>query len=108
MNEILVLTTVNSTEQAGTIARALVENGLAACVNIVPGLRSIYRWQGSVCDDAELLLIIKSVREHFERVRAKIRALHAYELPEIIALDIAHGDAAYLDWLRGQVAEPRS
>lgn len=108
MNEILVLTTVDATELAGTIARELVESRLAACVNIVPGVRSIYRWQGSVCDEAELLLIIKSAREHFEKVRAKVRALHSYELPEIIAVDITHGDAAYLDWMRAQVAEPRS
>lgn len=108
MNEILVLTTVNSIELAGTIARELVENGLAACVNIVPGLRSIYRWQGSICDEAELLLVIKSVREHFEGLRAKVRALHSYELPEIIAVDVTHGDAAYLDWLRAQVAGQRS
>ncbi len=107
MKEILVLTTADSAELAAAMARDLVERGLAACVNILPGVRSIYRWRGTVCDEMELLLVVKSLDDRFEEIRARIRALHSYELPEIIAVDIGRGDADYLDWLRGQVAEAK-
>ena len=86
-------------ETASRIARALVEEGAAACVNIVPGIRSIYRWQGKLCDDGELLLVIKTTEARFEEVRLQIRALHTYELPEVIAVPITAGDAQYLGWL---------
>ena len=99
MKELIVLNTADSMEVASKIARALVEGGAAACVNIVPGVRSIYRWQGKLCDDEELLLIIKTTESRFEDVRTKIRALHPYELPEIIAVSIAAGDTEYLRWL---------
>ncbi|MFH1574885.1 MAG: divalent-cation tolerance protein CutA [Acidobacteriota bacterium] len=104
MNEILVLSTVDSPELARKIATALVEAGDAACVSIVPGLRSVYRWQGKVCDDKELLLLIKTAADRFDAVRTRVRALHSYEVPEIIALPITAGDTAYLDWLHGQLA----
>ena len=99
MSAILVLTTADSSELALKIASALVENREAACVNIVPGIRSIYRWEGKVCDDAELLLVIKSSADRFEAVRSRIRQLHTYQVPEIISVDIAAGDATYLRWL---------
>ena len=99
MSAILVLTTVDSSELALKIASALVENREAACVSIVPGIRSIYRWEGKVCDDAELLLVIKSSADRFEAVRSRIRQLHTYQVPEIISVDIAAGDATYLRWL---------
>jgi periplasmic divalent cation tolerance protein len=99
MNAILVLTTADSSELALKIASALVENREAACVSIVPGIRSIYRWEGKVCDDAELLLVIKSSADRFEAVRSRIRQLHTYQVPEIISVDIAAGDATYLRWL---------
>jgi periplasmic divalent cation tolerance protein len=94
-----VLMTAPSAEVAATIARAVVGEGLAACVNIVPGVRSIYRWQGEVCDDAEVLCVIKTRAERFEALRARIAALHPYEVPEIIALPIAAGSAPYLAWI---------
>jgi periplasmic divalent cation tolerance protein len=99
MNEILVLNTAETHEQAEKIAAALVENGEAACVNIIPGIRSIYRWEGKVCNEAEFLLLIKSRVEKFEAIRARIKSLHSYAVPEIIALPIHMGDEAYLNWL---------
>lgn len=103
MNAILVLTTTDSPELAHRIATALVEAREAACVSIVPGIRSIYRWEGKVCDEAELLLIIKSAAERYEDVRSRIRQLHSYQVPEVIALPITSGDPDYLRWLASQV-----
>ncbi len=103
MSHILVLTTVGSEELAHKIAGALVESREAACVNIVPGVRSIYRWEGKVCDDRELLLLIKSSAEKFEAIRTRIRALHSYQVPEIVSLSLSAGDADYLGWLEDQV-----
>jgi len=99
MNEILVLSTTNSLELAQKIASALVREHEAACVNIVPGIRSIYYWEGKECDEQEYLLLIKSPGEKFEALRTKIRQLHSYEVPEIIALPIVAGDPLYLAWL---------
>ena len=104
MSELLILSTADSPELAYKIASALVEAGEAACVNIVPGVRSIYRWQGKICDEAELLLVVKSSDEHFESARARIRQLHTYQVPEVIAVPITAGDPEYLRWLREQLA----
>ncbi len=104
MNGIVILTTVDSAELGRKIANALVQTGLAACVNIVPGVRSVYRWQGKLCDEEELLLVIKTTAERFEDVRRHIRGLHTYQVPEVISLSIADGDSDYLCWLRDQVA----
>lgn len=106
MGAILVLTTADSTELAHRIATALVEAGEAACVSIVPGIRSIYRWEGKVCDEGELLLLIKSTSESFQAVRTRIRLLHSYTLPEVIALPVSDGDDDYLHWLTDQVRPP--
>ncbi|MCL2877714.1 MAG: divalent-cation tolerance protein CutA [Acidobacteria bacterium] len=103
MNEIVVFCTVDSEELGEKIAAGLVENREAACVNIVSGVRSIYRWEGKLCRDAELLLIIKSVAEKFEAVRERIRRMHTYQVPEVIAVPITAGDADYLEWLRASV-----
>ncbi|MBI5479198.1 MAG: divalent-cation tolerance protein CutA [Deltaproteobacteria bacterium] len=94
-----VLMTAPSAEVAADIARALVGEGLAACVNIVPGVRSIYRWKGEVCDDAEVLCVIKTRAERFEEVRARVVALHPYEVPEVVAVPLVAGNAAYLAWV---------
>ncbi len=104
MNEILVLTTADSDDLAKKLASALVENREAACVSILPSVRSIYRWEGRICDDAERLLIIKTTAERFEAVRDRIRELHTYQVPEVVAVPIAAGDAAYLRWLSEQVS----
>ena len=100
MNPILILTTADSPELARQIAGALVESGEAACVNIVPGIRSIYRWEGKLCDEGELLLVIKSAAEKYEAARMRIRSLHSYLVPEVIAIPIVAGDPAYLQWLQ--------
>ncbi len=99
MNEILVMSTADTLELAQKIASALVQSSEAACVNIVPGIRSIYRWEGKVCDEGEILLLIKSSSEKFEAIKSRIRLLHTYQLPEIIAVPIVAGDSAYLRWL---------
>ena len=85
----------------------LCEAHEAACVNIVPGIRSVYVWEGKECNEQECLLLIKSTSEKFEAVRARIRQLHSYKVPEIIAVPISAGDPAYLAWLREAVAGQR-
>jgi len=95
----IVLTTAGSHDEARKIAQALVEQRLAACVNIVPQIESIYRWQGNVESATEWLLVIKTQAGSFERLRDAVKELHSYELPECIMLEIAEGDKAYLDWL---------
>jgi periplasmic divalent cation tolerance protein len=108
MDELLVFTTAGSPDVARRIAMGLVENHEAACVSIIPGLRSIYRWQGEICDDGEWLLLIKSSRSRFEDVRARIRGLHSYDVPEIVAVPLTDGDPAYLQWLNDQLQAPRT
>jgi periplasmic divalent cation tolerance protein len=95
----IVLSTAGSEEEAQKIARHLVEHQLAACVNVVPRVESIYRWQGKVESSQEWLLLIKTSAEYFPRVRDAIRELHSYELPECIAIAIEDGSSEYLDWL---------
>jgi len=95
----LVLTTAGSADEAKKIALALVERRLAACVNIVPRIESVYRWKGQVESAEEWLLIVKTRSTAFERVRDAIQELHSYELPECAMLELAEGDKAYLDWL---------
>jgi periplasmic divalent cation tolerance protein len=100
MSEILVLSTADSIEVAQKIASELVEAGEAACVNIVPGIQSVYRWQGKICNEAEILLLIKSTVELFDAINATIHRLHPYQVPEVIAVPIAAGDQSYLQWIR--------
>jgi periplasmic divalent cation tolerance protein len=97
---LLILCTCPDADSAARIARALVEERLAACVNRVPGLASVYRWQGEIHEDSEVLLLIKTRGELFESLRARLVALHPHDVPEVIALDIAAGHAPYLEWLR--------
>jgi periplasmic divalent cation tolerance protein len=99
MSAILVLNTCPDDATAEHIATVLVEENLAACVNRVPGIVSTYRWQGKVCQDREVLLVIKTTSERFDAVRERIVGLHPHELPEVIAVDIARGLPAYLDWI---------
>jgi periplasmic divalent cation tolerance protein len=99
---IVVLVTAGSRKTADTIARALVAERLAACVNVLPAVRSIYRWRGRVADDAECLLLIKSRRSRFAALAARVHALHPYEVPEVVALEIVEGSAPYLRWLFGE------
>ena len=100
----IVLTTTGSREEAGKIAHALVERRLAACVNIVGPIHSVYRWQGKVESAPEHLLLIKTTAARFDAVAKAIRELHSYELPECIALPIERGSAEYLEWIDQSVA----
>ena len=95
----VVFCTAGSEAEASRIAGALVERRLAACVNVVPGISSTYRWEGETKTDSEWLLIVKTRRDRLEDVSRAIRELHSYELPEIVMLDIGDGDAAYLAWI---------
>jgi periplasmic divalent cation tolerance protein len=99
----LVLTTAGSEEEARKIARALVERRLAACVNIVPHVQSVYRWQETVEEAVEWLLVIKTTAAALERVREAIAELHSYELPECIYVGIEDGSAGYLNWIEESV-----
>ncbi len=95
----LVLVTAGSEDEAAKIAKALVEERLAACANIVPNIRSIYRWEGKVQDEAEALLIIKTSETSLPALEERVRALHSYGVPEVIALKLDQGSAPYLNWL---------
>ena len=96
----VVFITVPDFECAETLARALVEERLAACVNVVPGIRSFYRWEGEVQNDAELLLIAKTCADRCSALAARVDELHPYDLPEVLELPAAGGSRAYLDWVR--------
>ena len=98
----VVLLTAPDAASAQRLARALVEEGLAACVNRIPGLHSIYRWQGAVQEAAEELLIAKTLRARIPALAERVADLHPYALPEVIALPVVGGSAAYLDWVRSE------
>lgn len=102
MNYGVVLVTANSPEQAEAIAQTLVLEKLVACVNILP-VTSIYPWQGKICQEAEWQLIMKTNLDKFPELAARIKSLHSYEIPEIIALPIIQGATNYLNWMREQI-----
>ena len=101
-DKIVVLSTASSVAEAETIARRLVEERLAACVNVVTGVRSFYRWKGKIEDSSEWLLVIKSSRGRFEELRAALEKLHSYDVPEVIALPVVEGTKNYLNWMEGE------
>ena len=103
MRAIVVVTTVGTEEQAYQIARELVARRQAACVNVLPGVRSIYRWKGKICKDGELLLVIKTVEDEFDGVAETIRELHSYDLPEILSFNVIQGEKNFLDWIQSSV-----
>jgi len=103
-DKIIVLSTCSSAEEADRIARQLLEKRLAACVNIVAGARSIYRWRGAIEEAAEYLLIIKSRQGRWEELRAEIQRVHSYEVPEVLMLAIEDGSPTYLNWLSEEMA----
>ncbi len=98
-DKVIVLSTCGSNEEARRIARSLVGQRLAACVNITSPVRSIYHWKGKVADDQEVLLVVKTSRPLFERVRREVEKLHSYHLPEVVCLPIIDGAPNYLNWL---------
>jgi periplasmic divalent cation tolerance protein len=105
----IVLSTAGSEQEARKIAQSLVERRLAACVNIVPQIESVYRWQGKVESSREWLLIIKTTAERFADVRAAIAELHSYDVPECIAIKVEEGGREYLEWIGESVgADPDS
>ena len=97
---IVTLVTCKNARQGETIAKALVTERLAACVNVVPRVTSIYRWAGRICRDAECLLVIKSRAANAKRIEKRVAELHSYDVPEVIHLRIGSGSAAYLRWLK--------
>ena len=103
MSVVVVLSTFPSADVAAAVARTLVEERLAACVNIVPAVRSIYRWDGVIRDDAEVLAIIKTTVERVVAMRERLVELHPYDVPEAIELPVAGGHTPYLAWVTGEV-----
>ncbi|HQU15302.1 MAG: divalent-cation tolerance protein CutA [Chromatiales bacterium 21-64-14] len=103
---LVVLCTCPDRDTAVRIAQRLVDERQAACVNVVPGLLSIYAWEGTRHQDEEVLLVIKTREEVFQAVQDTVRTLHPYELPEIIAVEIKDGLRPYLDWIAGAVTRP--
>lgn len=100
MASVVVYITVPNEEEGVKIARSLVEEKLAGCINIVKDIRSIYSWQGKIEDEPELLLIVKSQRHLFNKLKDKVKELHSYTVPEIIAIPIIEGSEDYLNWLQ--------
>ena len=100
---VVVLTALGAPRDAERIARALVEERLAACVNVVPGVVSTYRWKGAVEQEPELLLVIKTIAPQVDALKARLLELHPYELPEVVVIPIAGGHAPYLAWIAEQV-----
>jgi periplasmic divalent cation tolerance protein len=96
---LLVLTTLPDSDAAAELANKLVGERLAACANILPALRSIYRWEGKVQDENEVLVLLKTQGRQYESLKARILELHPYEVPEVIAIPVERGHHAYLDWI---------
>lgn len=103
MQAIMVITTVEDEELANLLSRELVGRRHAACVNIFPGIKSVYRWQGKICRDGEYFLLVKSTAEEFDAVAATIRELHNYDEPEILAFNVARGEASFLEWIESSL-----
>ena len=100
---IVVIMTAANAEEAERIAEALVGARLAACVQVLPEIRSVYRWKGEVARDTEVLLLAKTIRARFEKLEQAVRAIHSYETPEIVALPVTSASEPYLNWLVSEV-----
>ncbi len=96
---VVCLVTIDEIEKAANISKTLVEKRLAACANIIPKIRSIYRWKGQIHDESEVLIILKTRLELFDELKQAVKDLHPYETPEVIALNIQNGLQDYLDWI---------
>ncbi|NOY39385.1 MAG: divalent-cation tolerance protein CutA [Nitrospirae bacterium] len=103
MEYAVVFITAPDEEEAARIARTIVEERLAGCVNIVKGIRSIYSWEGKVEDEHEVLMIVKTKRDLFNALEKRVKELHSYSVPEIISLPIVQGSPEYLEWLRQEL-----
>ena len=104
---IVVVTSVGTEEQALDVAHALVRSRRAACVNIIPNVHSVYRWKGRVCDDGEMLLIIKTLASQFEAVRETIHKVNTYELPEVLAYRVDMASPGFLTWIEKMTASTK-
>ena len=102
--KIIVITSCPSAEEGAILAQKLVAEKLAACVSVLPGMRSFYRWKGQMESADEVLLLIKTSQHLFDRLRSAVEAQHSYEVPEILALPVVDGAPRYLDWLSGELA----
>jgi periplasmic divalent cation tolerance protein len=102
-DKIVVLSTCASAEEAERLARRVIDDRLAACVNVLSPVRSFYRWKGQIEDSAEWLLIIKSTREKFDALRTALESAHTYEVPEVIAIPIVEGSPNYLSWIEREL-----
>ena len=101
----IVLSTAGSEEEGALLAKSLVERKLCACVNLVPKIRSFYRWEGAVQDDAEVLLIIKTTQEKLQSLSDHLAEIHSYDVPEVLAIEVDQGSASYLEWLAESCAD---
>lgn len=99
MKYILILSTASNIDEAKKISKELVKTRLAACVNILDNVTSIYEWENKICEDSEVLMVIKSKKDKFNDIEKKIKELHSYEIPEIISIDIVKGSGDYLNWI---------
>jgi len=102
--ELVVLVTTPSKDQAAAIANALVSERLAACVNIIDAIESVYRWEGKIVRDAEALMVIKTTDERYDDLERRVKELHSYSTPEVIAVKIERGSSDYLAWLGNSVS----
>jgi periplasmic divalent cation tolerance protein len=102
---IIVLITASKEDEAAQIARDIVSSRLAACVNILKGIRSMYRWKGKIEDEEEVLMIVKTRRDLFGELKKRVKELHSYSVPEIIALPVVEGSEEYLSWLKEETKE---
>lgn len=104
-DKIVVLSACSSAEEAYSIARKLIEARLAGCVNVIPGIRSFYRWKGAIEEAEEHMLVIKSSRPQFEALRIELEKTHSYEIPEVVALPVVEGAPNYLNWLDNELVK---
>jgi periplasmic divalent cation tolerance protein len=105
-DKIVVLSACGSAEEAKTLARHLVETRVAACVNVIPEVYSVFHWEGKVDEASEWMLVIKSTRGRLEALKAELRKMHTYSVPEVVAVPIVDGSAEYLEWVDREVGEP--
>ena len=103
MDFAIILTTVSAAEEGRSIANTLVEKQLAACVNIIPNISSVYQWEGQIQSDTEVLLLIKTTKDLETEVYQEVQAVHSYDTPELITLPITNGSEKYLDWMTNAV-----
>jgi len=104
MSAVMVYVTAGSREEAALLARTVIEEKLAACANILAEMTSVYRWQGEVCEEPEFAIVMKSRRDLIGRLTERIKALHSYDCPCVVALDISEGNPAFLDWIAQETA----